>query len=183
MILVLFGTQDKPFDRLLDYVLKAAEENVFSDKDKIYLQIGQMEYDKNRIKENEKYKKLNFFSFKPFDELQKDIKNAKYIITHAGAGSMVDIAKKNKKMIIVPRRIKYNEHVNDHQIQLAEKFEEKKHGILVHDYTSFKEAIKDIDAFENKKYESNNEMFCKGLDSIIKDLLKNKKTGLTNENN
>ena len=49
---------------------------------------------------------------------------ANLIVTHAGAGSILQGIQHQKKVIAVPRLTKYHEHVNDHQIELASKLEQ-----------------------------------------------------------
>lgn len=171
MILVLFGTQDKPFKRMLDYILQAINENIIPENEKIYIQIGEMKYNKEEIEKNPKYKNIEFFVFKSNDEFQKLITESEYIITHAGAGTMVSAASLSKKMIIIPRKFKNKEHVNDHQMQLAQKFTEEGYGLLVQNYEDFKKAVSQIKNLQSKSYKSNNEKFCENLDKIINELL------------
>ena len=64
------------------------------------------------------------FSFIPNDEMEKLYQQASLIVTHAGAGSILQGVKNHKKIIAVPRLKKYQEHVNDHQIELATKLEQ-----------------------------------------------------------
>ena len=54
---------------------------------------------------------------------------ASFIITHGGVGSIISSLKLNKKVIAVPRLSKYNEHVNDHQLQIIEDFD--KQGYII----------------------------------------------------
>jgi UDP-N-acetylglucosamine transferase subunit ALG13 len=51
-----------------------------------------------------------------FDNL---VQSADYVITHAGAGSVMTALRYGKVPIIVPRRGPWHEHVNDHQQELA----------------------------------------------------------------
>lgn len=168
MIIALVGTQDKPFHRMLEYILKAVDENILTKNEKIYVQMGQTKVEKENI---EKYKNVEVFEFKKEEEIQKLVEESEYIITHAGAGIMNMAVKKNKRMIIIPRLEKYKEHVNDHQIQLASNFTDQGYGILVKDYKEFVDAVKNIKKIKLKEYKSNTEEFCKKLDNIIIELL------------
>ena len=40
------------------------------------------------------------------------------LITHGGAGTVIDAVKRGKRTIVVPRLSKYREHVDDHQMEL-----------------------------------------------------------------
>ncbi len=46
------------------------------------------------------------------------------IITHGGTGAIVKALKAGKQTIAVPRLFKYNEHENDHQLQIVDFFSE-----------------------------------------------------------
>lgn len=51
------------------------------------------------------------------------------LITHGGAGTMVNAVKRGKRVIVVPRLARYGEHVDDHQLELAKRL----HGMnLLH---------------------------------------------------
>lgn len=70
-------------------------------------------------------------------------------------GSIIGSIKENKKVIAVARLEKYNEHVNDHQLQIVKSFNEKGYIIGLEDATLLKNAVKNIDSFIPKKYISN----------------------------
>jgi len=107
MILVLCGTQKQDFSRMIKEVEK------LSTFEKIIVQAGHTIYQS---------KTMEIFDFVTKDELTRLYKQSDMVITHAGAGSMVQGIKEKRKMIVFPRRSKYGEHVNDHQVELATKF-------------------------------------------------------------
>ncbi len=49
--------------------------------------------------------------------------NADVIIAHAGTGSIFTALELQTPLIVMPRRAKYNEHRNDHQVATVERFE------------------------------------------------------------
>ena len=61
------------------------------------------------------------------------INDCNILITHGGVGSIISGLKKDKKVIAVPRLEKYKEHVNDHQLQIIENFNNKKYIIGIKD--------------------------------------------------
>lgn len=113
MVLVTLGTQDKQFKRLLIEIERLIE--IGKIKDEVIAQIGNTEFQSNRIK---------IIEFTSPNEMNNLLQNADYIITHGGVGTLIQGMKFNKKMIAVPRLKKYKEHVNDHQLQIIENFEE-----------------------------------------------------------
>lgn len=189
MIFVSLGTQDKPFNRIIDYVLSLKEEvkelEELEDA-KIVFQIGQTklsEEEKNKIiklnnnkenkeeknknnKENNKEKNkedITVFSMLKPEEMKKYIIDSSFVITHAGVGTIMECVENNKEIVVLPRKEKYAEHVNNHQEEIASEME--KNGLLkkVDTYDKLKEVVIEIIRNRNNKkeniYVSNNEKF------------------------
>ena len=57
--------------------------------------------------------------------MQSKIKWADLIISHAGAGSIIDLLTSRKKFILFPRLREYNEAIDNHQLELCEAFSKK----------------------------------------------------------
>lgn len=168
MVSVFLGTQDKSFKRIIDYILKLKEEGFLKGK-KIIIQMGQTKYD---FKNLDKKYNIEFFDFKNEEEINKIIEKSDFVISHSGVGLLMSAIKLHKKIIIVPRLKKYKEHVNDHQVQIAENFKDENYGIVASNYDEFKKAIKNIKDFKQNKYKSNTENFCNNLDVLIEELVK-----------
>lgn len=141
MILVLLGTQNNSFTRLLDEVQKCIDDKIINEE--VIVQAGYTKYTSRNMK---------IIDFISSEELIKLTKQATFIITHGGVGSIVESLKLNKKIIAVPRLKKYGEHVNDHQVQIIENFTSKGYIIGVTDAKKLSEALKNIDKFFPKKY-------------------------------
>ena len=65
---------------------------------------------------------MKIFDLIPMDEFDEMIKKCDLLITHGGVGSIITGLKNNKKVIAAARLSKYNEHVNDHQLQIIDNF-------------------------------------------------------------
>ncbi len=148
MILVLLGTQDKPFLRLLKMVSKEIDKGNI--KEKVVAQTGYTTFSNEKI---------TTFDFKSKDEIEKLIDKARIIITHAGVGTITECLEKGKKIIVVPRLKKYLEHTNDHQMQITKEFEMKGYVIALYDNKRLSVALEKIKTFKPKRYESNSENF------------------------
>ena len=111
MILVLLGTQNNSFYRLLEEVQKCIDEDII--KDKVIVQAGSTKFES---------KDMEVFNLIEQDKFNILMEQADTIITHGGVGSIVTAVKLGKKVIAVPRLKQYGEHVNDHQIQIVETF-------------------------------------------------------------
>ena len=156
MILVVLGTQDKQFDRLLKAVDKEIE--LGNIKDEVIVQAGHTKYKSDRMK---------IFDFLDGPEFEKLMNDASLIITHGGVGTILSAVKNNKKIIAAARLSKYKEHHNDHQIQIIEEF--KKLGFLLEysDGDDLGKIIKKSKNFKPKKFESNTKNMIKLLENYI----------------
>ena len=192
MIFVSLGTQDKPFNRIIDYILKLKEEIKELEDIEIVFQIGQTklsEDEKSKIdKINEKQVKLEvkdkekdknknditvFNMIKP-NVMEEYITMSNIVITHAGVGTIMECINKNKEIIVLPRKEEYGEHVNNHQEEIAYEMEKK--GLLkkVDTYEQLKnsviEIIKNNEGKIKKNYISNNEKFNDMLINYLKNI-------------
>ena len=157
MVLVTLGTQKEQFTRLLDLIEKS---NITG---KIVVQAGHTNFDS---------KKMEIIDFVDYDKMSKLEDEADYIITHAGTGSVVGPLKKGKKIIVCARLKKYDEHVDDHQIELANVFENEGYVLQLKDGDNLDDIVKNIDKFTPKKYISNTENFKNKLKERIDIYLK-----------
>lgn len=155
MIFVSLGTQDKEFKRLLINIENLIDKDII--KDKVIAQIGSTKYNSNKIELHDYLSKK---------EINKYMKEAKYIICHGGVGTIFDALKLNKKIIAVSRLKKYKEHVNDHQLEIISEF--KRLGYLLDGTYNLEKCIKEISTFKPKKYISNNTNFVNLIDEYIK---------------
>ena len=111
MIFVAVGTQRFKFDRLLRQVDSLVENGFLQDD--IFAQTGSSSY-KPKF-----YKSKEFLNKSEFDS---KISTCDLLITHCGVGTIITGLKKEKPVIVCPRLAKYKEHVDDHQLEIAEAF-------------------------------------------------------------
>jgi len=143
MILVLLGTQDKPFTSLLDAIQKEIDNKNI--KDKVVVQAGQTKYES---------KDMEIFDLLPKDVYDETIKKAKLIICHGGVSSIFDGIKNNIPVIATPRLKERGEHVNDHQLQIIEKFAEEGYILPLYDYKDLVTIIKKAKSFKPNKFKT-----------------------------
>ena len=157
MILVMLGTQNNSFERLLKKMDELIEKKVIDEK--VIVQSGYTNYES---------KNMRIFDLIPQEELERYQEQADLIITHGGVGSIVSSIKKEKKVIAVPRLHRYNEHVNDHQKQIVEAFDKKGYIIGIQRIDELKNAIIRAQDFEPKKYEEkSNSKILKLIEDFI----------------
>lgn len=156
MILVLLGTQNNSFNRLLTEIDNCIEQKIITEE--VIVQAGYTKY---------KSDKMKIFDFIPVEQFSDLLNQSNLIITHGGVGSIITSLKLGKKIIAVPRLKKYNEHVNDHQIQIVENFDKAGYLKGVFDINNLGQVIKSMPNFTPKKYISNTENILKIINNYI----------------
>lgn len=156
MILVLLGTQNNDFTRLLREVQNNIDNGII--KEDVVVQAGSTKFES---------KDMKIFSLVPTDELLKLQEQARIIITHGGVGSIISSIKLGKKVIAIPRLAKYGEHVNDHQIQIVESF--ANNGLIkgIFDIEKIGETLEKIESFSPTVFKSNTENMIKIIENFI----------------
>jgi UDP-N-acetylglucosamine--N-acetylmuramyl-(pentapeptide) pyrophosphoryl-undecaprenol N-acetylglucosamine transferase len=69
------------------------------------------------------------FAVMPAEDFQACIRQADVVITHAGVGTIIELLGAGRVPVVVPRRVSRDEHVDDHQTQIATLVEAK--GVAV----------------------------------------------------
>ena len=156
MILVLLGTQNNSFHRLLEEVEKNIKDGTI--KDEVIVQAGYTKFQSHRMR---------IIDLMSKEQLEKFQYEADLIITHGGVGSIVSSIQKGKKVIAVPRMHEYGEHVNNHQKEIVKDFNDKGYIIGIEKVEDLKQAIIKMQNFNPKKYQSNNEKMLKIISDFI----------------
>ena len=156
MILVTLGTQDKSFTRLLDSIQE--QINKGNIKDKVVVQAGFTKYDSDD---------MEIFDLIDRDKFSGLIKKCDLLITHGGVGSILTGLKNNKKVIVCPRLSKYKEHMNDHQVQIVDRFYEAGYILRYNDGDDLGNILKKVDKFKLNKYKSNTSNFINIIEKFI----------------
>ncbi len=157
MIFVTVGSQKFPFDRLIKKVDQMAGEKAVTEE--VFIQTGACSFIPCFCRHQAFYDR---------DQFRAMIEGCSILITHGGAGTMVDAVKRRKKTIVVPRLSKYGEHVNDHQLQLAKKFQEMNLVWVCRDLEKLPGMIRGIRTHEFDTYSSNTEAFLASVDRFIR---------------
>ncbi len=106
-VVVTLGTLDHyPFDRLIERL-----EVLLPDDADVLWQIGAV---------SKRDLSGRVVQAMPSNELEQEIQAADLIVAHAGCGSVLTSLRSGKCPIVVPRRAAFNEHVDDHQTDIAE---------------------------------------------------------------
>lgn len=156
MIFVTLGTQDKSFSRLLEAIDKEIDNGTI--KEKVIVQAGFTKYDS---------KNMQIFDLFDKDDFDKYIKECDLLITHGGVGAILTGLKNNKKVIACPRLAKYKEHMNNHQVQIIERFTNAGYILPYNEEDDLGKIIKKAKSFKPNKYNSNTDKMIKLISNFI----------------
>lgn len=106
MILATVGTHASGFDRLV----RAVDEYAALAHEEVVIQYG-----------NSKYRPIHAagFSFCSSQAMQVHYRTARLVVSHAGAGTLIEALQTSASIIVLPRLKQYGEHMDDHQLELA----------------------------------------------------------------
>lgn len=160
MIFITVGTQRFQFNRLLSKIDDLIEAK--SIQTNIIAQIGYSTYiPKNYV----------FFKMIESKEMDNYIEESELIITHSGTSSIIKGLQKEKKVIVVPRQKVFNEHVDDHQLEIARMFALKNFVEPVYDIEHLEEKLKLIPELTFSKYKNESETLLHDLSSYIEKII------------
>lgn len=155
LIFITLGTQKFQMNRLIE----AADKLALHIEEEIYIQTGNSTYEPKNCQYS------NFLDGTKFKEM---IEACSILITHAGVGSIMTGIQAGKPIIVVPRLSEFQEHVDDHQIEIADAFEKKKCVLCCNNLDELERYINSARKF---KFES---LSTKGgnIEQIVLDFIK-----------
>lgn len=163
MIFVTVGTHEQQFNRLVECIDNLKRDGIINEE--VIIQTGFSTYEP---------KYCRWSKLIPYKEMVKNIEEARIVITHGGPASFIMPLQKGKIPIVVPRQYKYDEHVNDHQVDFTKAVSERFENIIsITDISLLKDIIVNYDervAAMPSEVKSNNEMFNQKLECIIQKL-------------
>ncbi len=126
-----------PFTRLVKAVDDAVANSLIDDK--VFAQIGDDSY----VPQNMEF--VRSLEKREYDRYAND---ASALISHAGMGSISLALSMNKPLLVMPRTRSRNEHVNDHQVDTARRFESLGHVLVAYEVSQLHEKITRLHTFE-----------------------------------
>ena len=163
MIFVTVGTHEQGFERLIKKVDDLVRDGKI--KEDVVMHIGFTQY---------KPKYCKWQKLFPYSEMKEMMQKARIVITHGGPASFIMALQEGKTPIVVPRMAKYNEHVNDHQVDFSLAVNERyKNLIVVEDVENLGSIISDYDNLVKNMSSgtlSNNAVFNKKFKKIVDEL-------------
>ena len=168
MIFVTVGTHEQPFNRLVEYIDKLKADNVITDE--VIIQTGYSTYEPKYCKWNKLYS---------YQEMIDMVEKADIIITHGGPSTFIMPLQVGKTPIVVPRQLKYNEHVNNHQVDFSNEVSKRQGNIIVvENIDDLKDTILNYEKIVQSmtsEMKGNNLIFNNKLQNIVDSLFGEKK--------
>lgn len=157
-VLVTVGSMvEKNFHRLLSTIDELCDENILDGND-VIAQIGFDSYEPRNFR---------FFDMISDQDFKKLIDDSDLIISHAGTGTVISCLKKRKKVIIFPRMLKYDEHYDNHQLELADLFTLKEYVLCAKNKIELVSCIEKLNSFIPRDFMSNNSKLNKLIIEMI----------------
>lgn len=145
MIFVTIGTHSVGFDRLIQKM----DEIAGKVDCEVLMQVGNTDY---------KPKNVKWFKFLEYNIMLDYMEKSDIIICHGGAGTLLDVFKLNKNVIVVPRLKKFDEVYDDHELELSESLKHTKKLIIISDIEKLEDALIELDMDIPKDLESEKEL-------------------------
>jgi len=130
MIFIILGSTHFVFDRLVkkvDYLVGNKKIN-----DSVFIQLGSSLYEPIHCR---------WKRFLSFEEMCNKIEKAELVISHAGAGATLLCLNLGKRPILIPRRKKLKEVVDDHQVIFAERMEKLGYAKVASDINDLEHLV------------------------------------------
>lgn len=156
LILVLLGTHELQFTRLLKMVEDCIDRGII--KEKVIAQVGNTKYESD---------KMEIIKYLGYSEMESLIADADFILTHGGTGSIVTSLRYQKKVVAIPRLKKYNEHNDDHQGEILNVLQEEGHIVVYEEHDDLGKRILELESFTPKPFSLDNHLML----NIIRDFI------------
>jgi UDP-N-acetylglucosamine--N-acetylmuramyl-(pentapeptide) pyrophosphoryl-undecaprenol N-acetylglucosamine transferase len=114
LILLSLGTHQQPFSRALDLVEPLAIGGE-------YLVIQHGSTPPRLAMPN-----TTWVEFMPFDDVVETMDKADSVVCHAGVGTIMTALQAGHTPVVIPRQASRDEHVDDHQLDIATRFAERR---------------------------------------------------------
>jgi UDP-N-acetylglucosamine transferase subunit ALG13 len=158
-IFVTVGTHKKGFERLIRELDRLQGEKKL--KGKVFAQVGST----SKFKPHH----LGFTEILPLEDFQKKISEADLIISHGGAGTIIDVLNQRKPLVLVPRLKKFKECVDDHQLDLCRALEREKKVLSVYNIKDLLKTIEKAKKFKFKFHARDKNLIGEVIEKALKE--------------
>ncbi len=164
MIFVTVGTHEQPFDRLVRKMDDLVAQGAINEE--VIIQTGYCNYEPKHCTWQKLY---------PYKDMLRFVEKARIVITHGGPSSFIMPLQIGKIPIVVPRQVRFGEHINNHQVEFCERVAKEQKNIIVIENTEDLEVVlHDYDEktrLMNGGLSHNNDTFCRKFEAIVNEVL------------
>lgn len=155
-LFVPLGTQKFQFSRLVIGLNKLVEEKKYAPSE--------------ILMQSSLYEVQPLFQHKTLISLadfEHSIRQAEVVVTHSGVNTIITCMKMNKPLVIVPRLKEFGEHVDNHQLEIAELMEVKFKVLVIRNMDELSNAIEQAKSHKYLPWISNSDDLKKKLREIL----------------
>ena len=127
LILVTVGTNERPFDRLIQVIDELEWE------EPVFVQHGSSRAPRPPV---------DGAPYLEFDELVELVEQARIVVSHAGVGSVALALRAGRRPIVVPRRRAAGDAVDDHQVPFAQRMASAGLAVVAENASELREAVR-----------------------------------------
>jgi UDP-N-acetylglucosamine transferase subunit ALG13 len=134
LVFVTVGNATQGFKRLLNAVDEAAGQGLFGNEP-IFIQTGNNpDFHATHCEQQ---------SFLPMSQFEALLRDSSLVISHGGAGTLINILRAGRVPVVMPRRREYSEHVDDHQVELIQALAKEGRVVPVFESGGLKGAVEE----------------------------------------
>ena len=133
MIFVTLGSAVKgiEFTRLINKM----DEIAGKIDEEVIMQIGTVPYEPKNAK---------YFRYASYQENLSYFQKASLVVGHGGTGTILNALRFQIPIVVVPRRHHFGEHVDDHQVELAQRLVGNELIKVVYDIEDLESAVREM---------------------------------------
>ena len=154
MIFVTLGSavEGIEFTRLI----KKMDEIAWKLDEEVVMQIGTVPYEPQHAK---------YFRYTSYQENLSYFQKSQLVVGHGGTGTILYALRFQIPIVVVPRRHEYGEHVDDHQVELAQRLVGNELIKVVYDVEDLESAVREM-LYRGKEVDK--EMISPEKETLIK---------------
>ncbi|MFL4499655.1 glycosyltransferase [Weissella sp. MSCH1] len=160
MIFVTVGTHEQPFNRLIKEIERLLENEEI--KQEVIIQSGYSNFRTTYCVERH---------FMDYHEMNRLMTEADVVITHGGPATFLNAFRLGKQPVIVPRKVEFGEHVNNHQSDFITRLSKVRSDlIVVDDISDLIDGIREVDNGKTGE-NSNNSVFISKFSKMFEGIV------------
>jgi UDP-N-acetylglucosamine transferase subunit ALG13 len=152
------GNAHQPFTRLLDAVAAAAREL----PQPVIVQHGHTPFHGLECEQ---------VAFMEMMQFEQEMKAAEVVVLHAGAGSVIHALQVGKVPVIVPRRVEFGEHVDNHQVSWGRALASEGRVVLVEDVQDIVAAVREALERQARQRQEAKRQYIPPLIGMVREIL------------